>query len=275
MTKTTPNPDVLGPSCNVCGGDGVSFLVSKNGYRVYQCRSCGFAFTHPQPECLSDQYDSGYFDLYQKRRKFRLKRSVARLKQIELIIPPGRLLDIGCSLGYFVEAANARGWQASGIDISKYAAQEARKLGLNVFSGTVEGFGFPEESFDCVTMWDVLEHVPDPTAHMLEVRRIIAPGGLVVIGTPDLGHPAFRIKRERWRHLKPAEHINYFCRSSIRRLLVNTGFDIVTPPIFGGRYFTGSLCARLRAIFSRLVQLNDVMVVYACPRSSPVGLKQV
>ena len=234
------------PTCNICDSAVSSILVSKDGCDIYQCAKCGLAFTHPQPTSLDEQYDSSYFDLYRKRHRFRLKRGDARLRRIELLREPGTLLDIGCSLGYFVEAANARGWWASGIEISPHAAEEARKLGLDVRTGVLEGAGYSSGAFDCVTMWDVLEHVPDPTAHMLEVRRVLADGGLVVIGTPNLGHVLFKIKRERWRHLKPREHIFYFGKSSITRLLAKTGFDMVSPPIW-------------------TMQLNDVMVVYGVP----------
>jgi len=248
--------------CNICGNDVTSILITKNGYNIYQCASCGLAFTWPQPSAIDEQYDSSYFDLYRRRRAFRLRRGDARLKRIELLTKPGRLLDIGCSLGYFVEAANARGWTASGVEISPYAAQEARDLGLDVKTGILEDAGYADGSFDCVTMWDVLEHVPDPTQHMLEVRRILSDGGFVVIGTPDLGHVLFRMKRERWRHLKPSEHIFYFKKSSISRLLEKTGFRIVKPPMIGGRTFPGSSAVGLRCGFSRLVRPNDVMIVY-------------
>jgi hypothetical protein len=111
-------------------------------------------------------------------------------------------------------------------------------------------------------MWDVLEHVPDPTRHMLEVRRVLADGGLVIIGTPNLAHSAFRYKREKWRHLKPAEHIFYFQQSSMRKLFEKTGFEIVEPPVLGGRAFPGSRSAALKVGLSRIVQLNDVITFY-------------
>lgn len=248
--------------CNICGSGVSSVLISKDGHDVYQCPSCGLAFTYPQPESISEQYDAAYFDLYRRRRKFRLGRADSRLKRIELMMSPGRLLDIGCSLGYFVEAANARGWSASGIEISPHAAEEARKLGLDVKAGVLEDAGYPDESFDCVTMWDVLEHVPDPTAHMREVYRILAAKGIVVIGTPNLGHFQFRAKRENWRHLKPAEHIFYFRESSLSLLMQNTGFRLARPPIWGGGSFPGSVGAALSCGLSRFVHLNDVMIVY-------------
>ncbi|MCE5324535.1 class I SAM-dependent methyltransferase [bacterium] len=252
--------------CNLCGSNVTSVLVSKGGHKVYQCGKCSLAFTWPQPEAIADQYDASYFDLYRRRRSFRLKRGDSRLRKIELIREPGRLLDIGCSLGYFVEAANTRGWCASGVEISPYASEEARKMGLDVKTGVLEDAGYRDCSFDCVTMWDVLEHVPDPTAHMIEVNRILSPGGMVVIGTPNLGHIRFRAQRENWRHLKPAEHIFYFMKSSISRLLDKTGFDLVDPPVSGGRKFPGSTGAAIRGGMARLFQLNDVLTVYGVKR---------
>lgn len=239
-------------SCVVCGADVESILISKNGCDVYQCPDCGLAFTYPQPQSLAEQYDDSYFDLYRLRRQFRLKRADSRLRKIETIKKPGRLLDIGCSLGYFVEAAQKRGWGASGIEISPFAAAEARDMGLDVRTGVLEDAGYASESFDCVTMWDVLEHVADPVAHMLEVRRILADGGLVVVGTPDLAHVCFRVNRHKWRHLKPSEHIFYFRRSSIARLMEKTGFKMVTPS--GGSPVT--------TLLGRYTQWNDVMIIY-------------
>ncbi|MDH7600891.1 MAG: class I SAM-dependent methyltransferase [Armatimonadota bacterium] len=249
--------------CNICRSVDCYPLIHKDGHDVYRCRGCGLVFTHPLPEELYEQYDARYFDLYRRRRQFRLKRADARLRQIELIMRPGKLLDIGCSLGYFLEAAKSRGWDAWGIDVSDYAVNEARKLGLNVRVGDLEQVGFETGSFDCVTMWDVLEHVPDPTSHMREVRRVLATGGLVVIGTPNADHLAFRIKREKWRHFKPAEHVYYFGRFSIETLLRNTGFKPVRPSVLAPAVFVGHLGARIRALLSLIVQPNDVMTVYA------------
>ncbi len=262
MSKLVGTEVREGIVCNVCASAVSRVIVSKDGREVYQCDDCGLAFTHPQPESLADQYDAAYFDLYRRRRTFRLKRGESRLKRIELIAPPGRLLDIGCSLGYFVEAAGRRGWPASGLETSQDASAEAREMGLDVRTGVIADVFYPDESLDCVTMWDVLEHVHDPTRHMVEVRRILAPGGLVVIGTPNLGHVLFRIKRERWRHLKPAEHIFYFSTAGISRLLSNTGFDVTHPPVIGGRRFPGATTAATASAFSRLVQPNDVLIAY-------------
>ncbi len=248
--------------CNVCDCPDSTLLVEKNGYKVYQCIKCRLAFTYPQPKSLEEQYNESYFELYRKRRDFRLKRASARLSVIELIMPPGRLLDIGCSLGYFVEAGISRGWDAKGIELSPYASQAARESGLDVITGSLENANYPDNSFDCITMWDVLEHIPDPTAHLREIHRILADGGLLVMGTPNLNHALFRLKREQWRHLKPTEHIYYFQESNLNLLLEKTNFKPVKPPIFGGRTFADNTQAAIGEAIRRLVNPKDVMTIY-------------
>lgn len=262
MTRPASPEQTISRACSLCGSPVTRIFLSRDSLDVYRCADCGLAFTHPQPQSLAEQYDSAYFDLYRRRRPFRLKRADSRLAVIELMKRPGRLLDIGCSLGYFVEAAAARGWQAIGVEISPQASEEARAMGLDVRPGTLQQAVFPPEFFDCITMWDVLEHVPDPVGHMLEVRRVLAPDGLVAIGTPDLGHPLRVLKGTKWRHFKPAEHIFYFQRSSITLLFEKTGFRIVRPPLIGGRRFPGAGAARFRTALARLIRLNDVMTVY-------------
>ncbi len=251
-----------GHKCELCGGRSFTPIAERDGMRVYMCDGCQLAATLPQPESVEEQYDSSYFEKYRKRHAFRIARAHDRLAKIELLKGPGRLLDIGASLGYFVEAALARGWDARGVEISNAAASEARDHGLDVFSGKLEDAGYEDGSFDCVTMWDMLEHAPSPVSHMLEVNRILAPGGLVVIGTPDIGHCAFRFKKNEWRHLKPAEHLFYFAESTISRLLTKTGFSRVVPPVAGGRKFAGSMKPRIKNMSSRLVRINDVITAY-------------
>lgn len=256
--KSTP----VGPEkCNLCGGAAFSPLVERSGLKVIRCCNCGLAFTYPLPEEITSQYDKNYFELYARRSKFRRRRMTRRLRCIETLIPQGRLLDIGCSLGYFLEVAQRSGWEAFGTDISSFAAAECKLSGFDVKQGSLADAGFESGFFDCITMWDVLEHIPDPTAHMLEVNRVLRPGGLAVIGTPDIGHLAFKIKRSKWRHLKPAEHLFYFSRGTARSMLEKSGFRQVWPKVtFSAGAF--SLSSVLRQYAGSKLRINDVLVAY-------------
>jgi len=252
---------VSGAVCNLCGSEQAAPLVERWGMTVVRCSNCGLAFTHPQPEETASRYDEDYFRLYARRGKFRRRRMARRLRCIELIEPPGRILDIGCSLGYFLEVAAEAGWEPYGVDISPYAALQSGVRGFDARVGSLEEAHFETGFFDCVTMWDVLEHVPDPTAQMLEVHRILRPGGLVAIGTPDIGHLAFRIKRAGWRHLKPAEHLYYFNRSTLAALLEKTGFRQVRPRLSLAAG-PARLGAGLRQLIGRTLRVNDVLLAY-------------
>jgi SAM-dependent methyltransferase len=252
----------IGPeNCNLCGGAAFTPLVERWGLKVIRCGDCGLAFTYPLPEEITSQYDKYYFELYARRSEFRRRRMARRLRCIETLISPGRVLDIGCSLGYFLEVAQRSGWAAYGTDISSFAIAHCKLSGLDVRQGSLADSGFEGGFFNCVTMWDVLEHVPDPTAHMLEVNRVLRPGGLAVIGTPDISHLAFKIKKREWRHLKPAEHLYYFSRSTIRTLFEKSGFRQVWPKV---TFSAGASCLSsvLRQYAGNKLRLNDVLVAY-------------
>ncbi len=234
---------MIQPICNICDSAVSSILISKDGCNIYQCAKCGLAFTYPQPESLDEQYDSVYFDLYRKRHEFRLRRADARLRRIETLHKPGRLLDIGCSLGYFVEAANARGWTGSGVEISPMPPRKLENSVSTCEPACLRTRAIPVERSIVLQCGMCLSMFRIRPRTCSRCGGCWPKDGLVVIGTPNLGHIAFKIKRERWRHLKPREHIFYFRKSSIARLLAKTGFDVVKPRV-------------------PAVQLNDVMIIY-------------
>ncbi len=253
------------PLCRICGYDESSLCISKAEHGIWECRRCGAVFSFPVPKLneLALQYNDSYFSLYHQRRSFRIRRGDARLRKIEAITKTGMLLDIGCSLGYFIEAATRRGWNAQGVEISAYASEQARNSGCRVTTGTLEAAKFPSDCFDCITMWDVIEHIPDPYEHLIELRRVLKPGALVVIGTPNIGHVMFQLKRSKWRHLKPAEHLFYYRKSSIARLLNAVGFEIVTPLAAIDKSISKGNKSYLLSWVADTVPINDVMTIYA------------
>jgi ubiquinone/menaquinone biosynthesis C-methylase UbiE len=158
----------------------------------------------------------------------------------------GRLLDMGCGLGYFVQAAGRHsGWDAHGYEISPAAVQYAREvLKLeNVNCGRLEDAGFPAESFDIVTLWDVLDHIPRPDPVLRRCQALLKPGGLLFIRTPNIANQLLRSRIKRWLwgmrpdwgYMKARDHAHHYSAESIARLLDRNGFDKVDfvhlPPI--------------------------------------------
>lgn len=147
-----------------------------------------------------------------------------RLALIEGATARGPLLDVGCALGFFVRAARARGWDARGMERSRWAAETARKDGLPVEQGDFLTAPLREGSLAAVTLLDVLEHVADPRAYVRRARAVLAPGGVLAIETADLASPFARLWGNRYHFFTPPNHLTYFTRATIRRLLREEGF---------------------------------------------------
>jgi 2-polyprenyl-3-methyl-5-hydroxy-6-metoxy-1,4-benzoquinol methylase len=151
----------------------------------------------------------------------------------------GKLLDVGCALGVFLSLARERGWETYGVDISQYATTYARKeLGLEAFSGQLQTVNFDDQLFDVITLWDVLEHFPDPSDQLKQVHRILKDDGIVFINTPNedgllrlLGKILFRASGGAisypLRKLYHEFHLYYFTPKTFLQLLERNGFSLI------------------------------------------------
>jgi 2-polyprenyl-3-methyl-5-hydroxy-6-metoxy-1,4-benzoquinol methylase len=138
--------------------------------------------------------------------------------------PEERLLDVGCGNGEALETLLRLGWQhLEGIDVDGRAVAVARQRGLNVVQGQLQEANYDACTFDVITMGHVLEHVHDPIALIGECRRILKPGGRIVVATPNaqsLGHAMFE---SSWLHLDPPRHLYLFSRANLSRILARSG----------------------------------------------------
>jgi SAM-dependent methyltransferase len=215
-------------------------------YRVVRCSNCGLAYVAPVPDvgALSLHYNEDYYAEWISTQRDKRERMWARrLKGIESITNKGRLLDIGCGEGLFLELAKQNGWQVYGTDVSAYATEFASKrLGQNVFCGEIRDAGFNEQSFEVITLWHVLEHTTSPMRTLQEVRKVLKPSGLLIIAVPNLNdrlmQAAYRIvkgRRPRLFSIGDKEvHLFHFSVQSLRLLLEKAGFACVkVGPDFG------------------------------------------
>jgi 2-polyprenyl-3-methyl-5-hydroxy-6-metoxy-1,4-benzoquinol methylase len=205
------------------------------------CLGCGLRYLDPQPteQQLEALYGPSYFaqarpgepgyDRYVEEFEGIRRTFDERLGMLPAPTPAGsRLLDVGAALGLFVERARAAGWQAVGLEPSPWAADYARDvLRQPVRTGKLPDVGVPEESCDVVTLWEVLEHLPDPRDTLSSIRRVLTPGGVLALSTPDAGSAVARLLGSRWPGwTKIPEHLYFFDRATLRRLLMETGFVV-------------------------------------------------
>ena len=147
-------------------------------------------------------------------------------------IPGGRLLDVGCGSGAFLAQMAELGWRPQGIDPDPAAVVGAREAGLDVSQGTLADVDTEEHGgeFDAITLSHVIEHLHDPAADLRRIERLLRPGGLLWIATPNLEALGLRRFGRDWLGLDPPRHLVLFTRASLDRLLRDTGLEPLPPP---------------------------------------------
>lgn len=160
-------------------------------------------------------------------------------------LPGGRILDVGCGPGFLLSALDSK-WDRYGTEISKFAAEHARPHG-RIFYGRLEDAAYPSGHFDAVVFHHVIEHLDDPLRTLREIRRVLRPGGRLVLGTPDFDSGCARLFGPRYRLLHDQTHVSLFSQESTYRLLRDEGFVIekVDCPYFSTRHFTKENLLRL------------------------------
>ena len=150
------------------------------------------------------------------------------LSEIERVAgSKGKLLNIGTAAGAFVAAARAQGWDAEGCEPNKWLAEwGSRHYGFRIRQGSVCDQGYEDHSFDVVTLWDVIEHTPNPRQMLDRCRELLKPGGVLVVNFPDIGSWVAQAMGRRWLFLTSV-HLFYFDRSTMRRMLESAGYNVV------------------------------------------------
>lgn len=224
--------------CNLCGSDQREPIWRKNGYELVQCRDCGLLFVAnpPDPQALQKLYsfEAGYHtelaadDWAARHHRAEARRNLATLQRH---VRQGRLLDIGCSTGLFLEGARDAGFDAIGIEYSPDSARVAQAKGLDVAVGALTADRYAEASFDIITLWDVIEHLPDPQATLAVAVRMLKPGGLLVAKTPncDGWYPRLSLAVAHrvgfWGHPDPPGHLFQFSTATLSRLFSQNGLQ--------------------------------------------------
>jgi len=167
-------------------------------------------------------------EAYVKEERGRRLSVQPMLKVLRKYKKKGKLLDIGCSTGFLLDEARKQGWQAYGIELSKWAVEYAKdKLGLeNIIQGELRDAGHADSFFDVVIMKDTIEHLADVKGTLIEIRRILKPDGLLYINTPNIDSSVSKILRARWWGIKQS-HLYYFTRRTLNEMLISTGFKPV------------------------------------------------
>ncbi|MGB0757170.1 MAG: class I SAM-dependent methyltransferase [Patescibacteria group bacterium] len=224
-------------ACPICKGDSV-FSYAKNSHDIFSCAVCDLDFVWPIPESIADIYSEDYFYKNEETEGFgytrynedkEAMRTVfeKELSHFESRVQKKTIFDVGAATGYFLDIAKKRGWQTAGSEISSYGYEAAKTQGHDMFLGLLPEYT-TENTYSLVTMWDVLEHVDDCSGYIKKVNSMLETGGYVLINTIDKSSVWARLWGRKWNMIIPPEHVLFFSKKSLIKLLRQNGFSIVT-----------------------------------------------
>lgn len=237
--------------CNLCGADNYSVLYEaqydmekdedisvkfrSSGDetlidRVVKCNDCGLIYINPvlDPSMVLEGYRKGTDETFVSQNEARKKTFTKCLKLIEKYCKkPGKILDVGTAGGAFLHICKQKGWEVSGCEVNEWLCKWGKKnYRIPINSGTLFDQKYKASSFDVITLWDVLEHTPDPKKVLKECNRILKPGGLLIINIPDIGTWIAKLMRRKWVFLLSV-HLFYFTKKTIIKMMENSGYEVL------------------------------------------------
>jgi 2-polyprenyl-3-methyl-5-hydroxy-6-metoxy-1,4-benzoquinol methylase len=222
---------------------------------IYGCEDCGLLFQWPMPRAdeLEEAYSGVVDPLYMAERDNR----ILTFRNVIRSLGPAtgrRLLDVGAYCGYFLEVARESGFRAEGLELSRWAANHARAQGFTVHAEPLQALAGGSERYEVLTLWDVVEHLPDPREQLAAARTLLLPGGRLYLSTIDTGSLLARVLGARWPWLMDM-HLVYFDRPTISALLEEAGFRVTGIRTYSHTVSAGYLLRKIAASFPALSPL--------------------
>ncbi len=214
-------------------------FLSKEEFKIVQCQQCGFLFTNPRPEKSESfkYYQSDEYLSHSKNKTGWLNfaydaiRSIALRKKFDLINKHksgSKILDIGCGTGEFLNLMKAKGWEAIGVEPAEHPREFAKtNFGLNVFDE--DKLDKPVASgFDVITLWHVLEHVPDLNQRISQINRLLSDEGLLVVALPNVNSWDATHYKNFWAAWDVPRHLYHFSKETFDMLMKKHNLKIIS-----------------------------------------------
>lgn len=232
--------------CDLCGSTKATKRYEKRGFSIVQCDSCGMAYTNPRLKQakINELYDADYFQGHGFDKSVNYVADVNEhagakehytlndwdLDWIESLLrtegkqKPYRLLEIGCGTGVFLDKARKHGFDCEGLELSSYAAEFVRKMGIPVRTESIESAKDAPNTWDVIVMREVIEHLPHPLESLKTVQSWLKPGGVLFMATGNYDCPERKMKGSDWFYFMPEGHLYYFSNRTMGKYLKKAGF---------------------------------------------------
>lgn len=251
-----PSSSLESATCPGCGSSRGDERYVFAPFRVIQCATCRSAYLNPRPteKAITRLYERGYFSSehsvshgyanYAALEKGLRRTFERRYALVRTLVRGGRVVDLGCAMGYALDCLRDDFEDRIGIDLAPEAIEEVRRRGHRGFCGTLEDVALESDSVSLFLSMDTIEHLYRPGAAIVEMARVLRPGGILMLVTPDYGSLLRRVSGRNWVSFKIPEHVSYFSREGMSRLLRAANLDVV-------RYATDVQYSPIRLVLDR------------------------
>lgn len=262
--------------CPGCGCNSIQLVFEPD---ISQCASCGLLFRNPRPTQaeIARSYDTGgTFAEWQDQESARAAMWERRLELIRRFQPAGKLLDVGTGDGRFLQPCRDCGYEVTGTEVSTAGAAYAQRNGLDVKMGQITDIDLPAESFDVITIWHVLEHVPEPGAVLRKVYSLLRPGGFLAVAVPNEENYFVRrrLGKAKSSPFDPLRfggeiHLTYFRPGTLRATLKCAGFQLMdfgVDDLYALRDAKMRTRLKIQQLLARTVRWHFAVAMYAICR---------
>jgi SAM-dependent methyltransferase len=203
-------------------------------FSYLKCQGCGLVFLSPRPdgkEALQfyqqDYYGENPQKFHSALEVLRLVFAWNRMRRVGKFFPgPGKALDIGCGEGTFLRLLQKEGWECHGKELSAESASRSSRFGISVSVGQIDVQRLPPHSFDLITLWHVLEHLPEPMKTLAIVTKLLKKGGILAVSTPNIDSLQAEVGKSRWFHLDPPRHLYLYSPRTLEQIIGSFGFRL-------------------------------------------------
>lgn len=243
VDKVKPNNARPSSHCPFCQGKNLKLVSDAEGRRIYQCLGCGLVSAASEiingqlsPKAKARLRTKNYQKKVKKwlqdylgEKPYLLARFEKRLVEIEKRKKPGKILDIGCAAGFFLELVQKHGWEVFGVDTSPEAIKYCLKTidSSRILCGTLKEVGLQSQFFDVIVIFETLEHIPNLRSFLAEVKRVLKPDGLLALTVPNQGGLVSKLLGRRWFDYKRLQHLHFFTPETLKMVLEKASFKVL------------------------------------------------
>ncbi|GAB4280997.1 MAG: hypothetical protein Kow0068_05440 [Marinilabiliales bacterium] len=210
-------------SCMLCQSYALNNLKGYEKEYLVKCKNCGFVFSSkiPTEKEIKEHYEQYGRDDYLS--PVTVKRYIELLNKFEKYRKTNKILDIGCGIGYFLEEAKKRGWDVYGTEISEKAIEICKQKGVKMYKGKIENVNLPENTFDVITSFEVLEHINYPQEDVKKKKLLLRQGGVFYFTTPNFNSVERFLLGSKYNVICYPEHLSYYTPKTINLLMLKFG----------------------------------------------------